>query len=164
MDISTEPCPGQLRQHSYAVVRGLFDAATTKRLREICERVLEQWRRAPRCDNPPVGPQANYMRHLNDPEYHRDHPDDRRENTDAFEHVKAPSPWSATSDYNKGHWRIEAPIGRQRDVASHLPAARPCRSTGVRTYPLITPTGRSRATLREMPAPCVTAVTSATFL
>ncbi len=76
MDISTEPCPGQLRQHSYAVVRGLFDAATTERLREICERVLEQWRRAPRCDNPPVGPQANYMRHLNDPEYHRDHPDD----------------------------------------------------------------------------------------
>ena len=38
MSIATEPCPGQLRQHSYAVVRGLFDTATTKRLREICER------------------------------------------------------------------------------------------------------------------------------
>lgn len=76
MSRATQPRPQQMRQHSYAVVRGLFDAATTQRLRGICERVLEQWRRAPRCDNPPVGPQANYMRHLNDPGYHRDHPDD----------------------------------------------------------------------------------------
>jgi ectoine hydroxylase-related dioxygenase (phytanoyl-CoA dioxygenase family) len=76
MSVDTEPQPAQLREHSYAVVRGLFDAATTQRLREICERVLEQWRRAPRSDNPPVSPQANYMRHLNDPEYHRDYPED----------------------------------------------------------------------------------------
>ena len=76
MTVEIEPGPAQLREHSYAVVRGLFDAATTERLREICERVLEQWRRAPRSDNPPVSPQANYMRHLNDPEYHRDHADD----------------------------------------------------------------------------------------
>ena len=76
MTVETEPGPAQLRDYSYAVVRGLFDAATTERLRGICERVLEQWRRAPRSDNPPVGPRANYMRHLNDPEYHRDHPDD----------------------------------------------------------------------------------------
>lgn len=76
MSNQNEPSPSQLREHSYAVVRGLFDAATTQRLREISERVLEQWRRAPRSDNPPVSPQANYMRHLNDPEYHRDHPDD----------------------------------------------------------------------------------------
>jgi len=76
VSIDTEPQPAQLRECSYAVVRGLFDLATAQRLRAICERVLEQWRRAPRSDNPPVGPQANYMRHLNDPEYHRDHPDD----------------------------------------------------------------------------------------
>jgi len=76
MSVDNEPLPAQLREHSYAVVRGLFDVATTQRLREICERVLEQWRRAPRSDNPPVSPQASYMRHLNDPEYHRDHPDD----------------------------------------------------------------------------------------
>jgi len=76
MSTATEPQPAQLREHSYAFVRGLFDTATVERLREISERVLEQWRRAPRCDNPPVSPQANYMRHLNDPEYHRDHPDD----------------------------------------------------------------------------------------
>ena len=43
MSIATEPGPAQLRQHSYAVVRGLFDAATTQRLRQISERVLEQW-------------------------------------------------------------------------------------------------------------------------
>lgn len=72
----TEPGPEALRRQSYAVVRGLFDADTTSRLRNICERVLEQWRRTPRSDNPPVGPRSNYMRHLNDPGYHRDHPDD----------------------------------------------------------------------------------------
>ena len=76
MTVGIEPGPAQLREYSYAVVRGLFDAATTERLRAICERVLEQWRRAPRSDNPPVSPRANYMRHLNDPEYHRDHPGD----------------------------------------------------------------------------------------
>lgn len=63
-------------QNGYAVVRGIYDRETTDRLRNICERVLDQWRRAPLSDNPPVGPQANYMRHLNNPDYHRDHPDD----------------------------------------------------------------------------------------
>ena len=76
MTVGIEPGPAQLREYSYAVVRGLFDAATTERLGAICERVLEQWRRAPRSDNPPVSSRANYMRHLNDPEYHRDHPGD----------------------------------------------------------------------------------------
>jgi ectoine hydroxylase-related dioxygenase (phytanoyl-CoA dioxygenase family) len=71
-----DPAPEALKKHSYAVVRGLFDADTAARLRQICDRVLAQWRSAPRHDNPPVGPQANYMRHLNDPEYHRGHPDD----------------------------------------------------------------------------------------
>jgi len=76
MTIATDPPPAALRETSYAVVRGLFDTATTSRLHEICERVLEQWRRAPRSDNPPVDPQATKIRHLNDPGYHRDHPDD----------------------------------------------------------------------------------------
>ena len=76
MTAEVEPRPAQLRQHSYAVVRGLFDAATVERLGAICDRVLKEWRRAPRCDNPPVGPQANYMRHLNDPGYHRDRSED----------------------------------------------------------------------------------------
>ena len=44
MSVATEPCSGQLRQHSYAVVRGLFDAATTKRLREICDEFSERGR------------------------------------------------------------------------------------------------------------------------
>jgi len=76
MKTTIDPSPSSLRENSYAIVRGLFDPATAERLREICERVLVQWRRTPRSDNPPVGPQANYMRHINDPEYHRDHPDD----------------------------------------------------------------------------------------
>jgi ectoine hydroxylase-related dioxygenase (phytanoyl-CoA dioxygenase family) len=73
---SVDPAPAALKEQSYAVVRGLFDLETAARLHQICERVLAQWRSAPRHDNPLVGPQANYMRHLNDPEYHRDHPDD----------------------------------------------------------------------------------------
>ena len=73
---TTDSAPSALRENSYAIVRSLFDPATAERLREICDRVLAQWRQSPRSDNPPVGPQANYMRHLNDPEYHRDHPDD----------------------------------------------------------------------------------------
>ena len=76
MKTTTDPSPSSLRENSYAIVRGLFDLATAERLREICERVLAQWRCTPLSDNPPVGPQANYMRHINDPEYHRDHPDD----------------------------------------------------------------------------------------
>ena len=76
MTVALEPTPVDLKQHSYAVVRGLFEPATVTRLHGICERVLEQWRRAPRSDNPPVGPQANYMRHLNDPGYHEEHADD----------------------------------------------------------------------------------------
>lgn len=71
-----EPGPESLSDSSYAVVRGLFDGPTVVRLHDICERVLAQWRTAPRSDNPPVGPQANYMRHLNDPGYHVEHPDD----------------------------------------------------------------------------------------
>ena len=71
-----EPAPAAMQGHSYAIVRGLFDRSTAERLRQICERAEAEWRRAPRCENPPVGPQATYMRHPNDPEYHRDHPDD----------------------------------------------------------------------------------------
>ena len=71
-----DPPPAALKEQSYAVVRGLFDPQTAARLNQICERVLAQWRSAPRSDNPPVGPQANYMRHINDPEYHRGHPED----------------------------------------------------------------------------------------
>ena len=74
--VAPDPGPESLRDTSYAVVRGMFDQATTERLAAICDRVLTQWRRAPRSDNPPAGPQANYMRHVNDPDYHRDHPDD----------------------------------------------------------------------------------------
>ena len=76
MPSNNHPGPEDLAQNSYAVIRGLFDRETTQRLQHICERVLQQWRRAPLSDNPPVGPQANYMRHLNNPDYHRDHPDD----------------------------------------------------------------------------------------
>ena len=72
----TEPAPAALKEHSLAVVRGLFDPATVERLRQIGERVMAQWRSAPRCDNPLVGPEAGYMRHPNDPEYHRGHPGD----------------------------------------------------------------------------------------
>lgn len=76
MTNAIEPDPTELRKSSYAVVRGLIDIGSIDRLREICERVLTQWRRNPRSDNPPVGPQANYMRHLNDPNYHQDYPED----------------------------------------------------------------------------------------
>ena len=76
MTVALDPTPLDLKDQSYAVVRGLFDAADIQRLNEICERVLAQWRQAPRSDNPPVGPQANYMRHLNDPGYHVGYPQD----------------------------------------------------------------------------------------
>ena len=76
MDTITDPGPEMLRKNSYAIVRGLFDMPTIDRLRQICERILEQWRRVPRSDNPPVGPHSNYMRHPNEPGYHRDHPND----------------------------------------------------------------------------------------
>ncbi len=76
MSTTTDQGAETFRRNSYAVIRGIYDRETTDRLREICERVLAQWRRAPLGDNPPVGPQANYMRHLNHPDYHRDHPDD----------------------------------------------------------------------------------------
>ena len=76
MTVAMEPAPVDLKEQSYAVVRGLFDATEIQRLNEICERVLTQWRQTPRSDNPPVGPQANYMRHLNDPGYHEGHAED----------------------------------------------------------------------------------------
>jgi|GEM_PF-6172879 hypothetical protein len=49
MSIATEPGPAQLRQHSYAVVRGLFDA-TTQRLRQIMSGCWNSgwWKRASR--------------------------------------------------------------------------------------------------------------------
>ena len=56
MTFAIDPAPIALLENSYAIVRGLFDPATAGLLREICDRVLEQWRRAPRSDNPPVGP------------------------------------------------------------------------------------------------------------
>ena len=62
------------RTHGYAIVRGAYDQERVARLLAICNRVLEQWRRAPQTHNPPVGPQSNYMRHLNHPEYHRESP------------------------------------------------------------------------------------------
>lgn len=62
------------RTHGYAIVRGAYDPERVARLLAICNRVLEQWRRAPQTHNPPVGPQSTYMRHLNHPEYHRESP------------------------------------------------------------------------------------------
>jgi ectoine hydroxylase-related dioxygenase (phytanoyl-CoA dioxygenase family) len=64
------------REHGYAVARGLLDATSVERLQAICERVLKSWCQAPLGDNPPVGAAATYLRHLNNPGYHRDHPAD----------------------------------------------------------------------------------------
>ena len=64
------------REQGYAIVRRAYDAPRVDRLLKICERVHAQWKQNPLTDNPPVGPDANYMRHLNHPDYHRQHPDD----------------------------------------------------------------------------------------
>lgn len=64
--LNTDPGEGY-RRCGYAVVRGMFDGERVARLLPICERVLAQWRERPLSDNPPVGPTANYLRHLNDP-------------------------------------------------------------------------------------------------
>ena len=73
--INTDPGEGYGR-NGYAVVRGIFDPDRVARLLPICERVLAQWRERPLSDNPPVGPLANYLRHLNNPGYHRGRPED----------------------------------------------------------------------------------------
>lgn len=46
------------RAHGFAILRGAYDQERVTRLLAICDRVLEQWRRAPQTDNPPVGPQS----------------------------------------------------------------------------------------------------------
>ena len=133
MTVATDPAPTALLENSYAIVRGLFDPGIAGRLREICERVLGQWRRAPRSDNPPVGLQVNYMRHVNVSEYHRDHPDDLAFLLDA---VGAPQVTKAigealdedyffqmislyfnpTGDSQDGFWHKDK-IGAEADVA-----------------------------------------------
>jgi ectoine hydroxylase-related dioxygenase (phytanoyl-CoA dioxygenase family) len=64
------------REKSHVLIEGAYDRSRVQRLLMICERVREQWRHAPLTHNPPVGPRAAYMRHLNHPDYHRDHPED----------------------------------------------------------------------------------------
>jgi len=64
---------------------------------------------------------ANHL--PNSPECHRDHPDDRRENTDAFDHLKAPSPLSAAFDYSKGQRRFDLAYPAKRDDAIRSRAA-----------------------------------------
>ena len=66
----------QYRTKGYAIVKDLYDANRTDRLRKICQRIHAQWQKAPLTDNPPVSPHANYMWHLNHPEYNREHQDD----------------------------------------------------------------------------------------
>ena len=73
--MSTDPTT-QYRTEGYAIVRNIYDQARVERLQKICKRVHSQWQQAPLTDNPPVGPYANYMRHLNHPEYHRQHRED----------------------------------------------------------------------------------------
>ena len=58
-------------EHGAVVLRRLVDPATVVGLRMTCERVYEQWRALPLTDNPPVGDQSNYMRHVNHYEYFR---------------------------------------------------------------------------------------------
>ena len=74
--MTSEEISSHYRTHGYAIVRGAYDQERVARMLAICDRVLEQWRRAPQTDNPPVGPQSTYMRHLNHPEYHRETPGD----------------------------------------------------------------------------------------
>ena len=71
---------GQLRahykEHGFAVVRSLYDCARVDELLRICNRVRQSWERFPLTDNPLVGDEANYMRHVNHIEYHREQPDE----------------------------------------------------------------------------------------
>lgn len=64
------------REKGHVFIEGAYDRPRVQRLLSICERVREQWRRAPLTHNPPVGPRAAYMRHLNHPGYHQDRPED----------------------------------------------------------------------------------------
>ncbi len=62
-------------EKGYVVVRGLFDAGQTERLREIAESVLTQWRLRNPENEEPGQPDATVMRHLNHPGYFAEDPE-----------------------------------------------------------------------------------------
>lgn len=73
-DVNASAWREQWRTEGCVVVRGVFGAAQTARLRLLCDGVLEQWlRRDPEKDTP-GDPNGKVMRHLNRPEYFRDRP------------------------------------------------------------------------------------------
>jgi hypothetical protein len=70
----------QWTREGYLVVRGLWDADRTERLRAICEAILAQWRQSdPQTGQPGGGPDATSMRHLNHPGYFTHDPQAFRE-------------------------------------------------------------------------------------
>jgi hypothetical protein len=67
----------QWEQEGYILLRGLFDAGRTERLRAICDAVLAQWRVTnPENGKPGGADDATVMRHLNHPGYFRTNPAD----------------------------------------------------------------------------------------
>ena len=64
-----ESVAAQWRTHGYVVVRDVLDVAQTARLRRICDRVLEQWRRRDPQTGVASDPNTTVMRHLNHPDY-----------------------------------------------------------------------------------------------
>ena len=66
---------GDWNEKGYVVVRGLFDAGQTERLREIAESVLTQWRLRNPENGEPGQPDTTVMRHLNHPGYFAEDPE-----------------------------------------------------------------------------------------
>jgi Phytanoyl-CoA dioxygenase (PhyH) len=60
---------GLWRTKGYVVSRAVVDASQAARLRDICDDVLEQWRRRDPQTGRPGGRDATVMRHLNHPAY-----------------------------------------------------------------------------------------------
>jgi ectoine hydroxylase-related dioxygenase (phytanoyl-CoA dioxygenase family) len=62
------------KEHGFFVIRSLYARERVEELLRICNRVRQQWESFPLTDNPAVGDEANYMRHINHIEYHREQP------------------------------------------------------------------------------------------
>lgn len=63
------------RTLGYAIVPGLISPTRAAELRAICDGILAQWRaRDPQTGAPGDKPDATVMRHLNHPDYFRQHP------------------------------------------------------------------------------------------
>lgn len=71
--MNSEAIKSRWEQDGYVVVRGLFDSTRTEELRQICDRVLEQW--LEESTQPEEAANSTNMAFLTEPRYFRQHPE-----------------------------------------------------------------------------------------